>query len=352
MLGISLFMNISTLVNGVNSVSDRFSLAFLNSALRPPKRVAEEYFRKQELWLDIDLSDADYGRKWQALFDKVRSTDSHVTLFVQKKQLLTDLSPDRLSKKWYLLPAVRWNPNRRPMLGVREAAKRRLNWYDLGRVHGLEDTIVGVDFQGIGKDGMLRVWSDYDSIRANAMYLAWKDVADVKVRLGSNPLSEGIIIEVKGIPSVGQGDPNDVVVHKVAVYAEPAGLTDHARVLSYGLLTSDECERRTFGLESFYRMKNPAFGSDRRTLPELDIDMHTMFALKAGSDAVERQGLTMYSPIPDYPQALETLVDACAQRVVVVDNTGMDVLGSRVGWMKMTAQMARAYLNTKQRNLL
>lgn len=357
-------MDINLLNGGGDTVENRFKVAFEHSGLRPEGKrrirdVFEGFYVKNELWIPLYADPAsDYGERWKILFELIEKTKDHQTIIIPKGQFFPQLDHNTLHKRWYALPAKRWDPNKRPVAGSREALEDRLNSYSLEDIHKLNDTAIALDFQGIGKDGDYRITTPFDWLRARVMYEAWKDKVKIVIREGKGDLSDafnkGVIIEAKELPSLsGEDAPHDIVVRNVAVYDLRFKPTDRTRIASYGLRTSDDCLRHTYGSEKFYRLMNPAFGEVMRTGEEEDIDHHTGYVLLAAEDIMPRQrpGLSIYNPLSKVPDGVERLVDVPYKRIMITEGQEKErrMLWELTGLMKFYTMMAVAYVNSKQR---
>ncbi len=357
-------MNINLLNGGGDTIEDRFKVALPHSGLKPEgqrtiRDLFENVYVQKKLWVPLYVDPgSDYGKRWGDLFDLIANTEDHQTIIIARGQFFPMLDHNTLHKRWYILPALRWDHNRHPMLSSREALQQRLDSYRLKDIHKLMDVAIALDFQGIGKDGDYRITTPFDWLRARIMYEAWKDQLKIVIREGREDLSEafnqGVIIEAKGVPSLsGEQAPHEIVARNVAVYDGSFGPTDMTRIVSYGLRTSDDCSRHTFSQEKFYRRMNPAFGYVKRTGEEIDIDHHTGLIILAAAEAMPRQrpGLGVYNPLPEVPKGVEQLVDVAYKRIMITEgeDNGRHMLWEFNGLMKIYTMMAVAYLNTKQR---
>ncbi len=358
-------MDINLLNSGGDTVAGRFKAALPHSGLRPEgaqrtiRGVFEKFYIQKKLWIPLYVDpSSDYGKRWGDLFDLIANTEDHQTIIIARGQFFPPLDHTTLHKRWYRLPAPRWNPNRRPMLSSREALQQRLDSYRLEDIHKLMDVAVALDFQGIGKDGDYRITTPFDWLRARVMYEAWKGRLKIKIREGRDDLSEafnqGVIIEATGVPSLsGEQAPHEMVARNVAIYDESLGPTNRTRIASYGLRTSDDCSRHTFYNERFYTLINPAFGKDERTGEDIDVDHHTGLIMLVAEDVMpaQRPGLKIYNPLPQVPQGIEQLVDVAYKRIMITEGKENErrMLWELNGLMKIYTMMAVAYLNTKQR---
>ena len=319
--------------------------------------------------LYVDFSQP-YGQRWLGLFTFLDATEEHQTVVVVRNQLFPPMNDISLPKRWYLLPAKRWNPERGDNnLSARGALEARLTSFTLEQVKGIEDVPIGLDFAGVSANTHYKVTTPFNWLRGRKMFAAYEQQLEARYEpAGKNPtirlqfgradlsqaLDAGIKIITENVPSLsGEQAPHKITITGIPIYYVEMNVDEKIKRRSYDLFTSDDCMRNIFSDDKFSRKIKSNFGQEERTGNENEIDHHSVLVLDAAAKLVSRQYpiLAMENPIPAVPEGVEELVETAFRRIRVVGPGVAEdgiMLWQSKALMQIYTMMSIAYLNSKR----
>ncbi|MFH0889629.1 MAG: hypothetical protein V1836_00610 [Candidatus Aenigmatarchaeota archaeon] len=355
-------MDIDTLINGGTTWQERLedSLRRIDVSwgnyTRNKPGVTREIVQKRFL-LPIYVPDftMPVGERWTGVFETLEKTKEHQTIGVPRNQFFPPMNDRSLPKRWYLLPAKRWEYNR-DNLSVREAQEEQMNRFTLDHVKTFDDLPIGFDFEGIGPNTDMKPNTPYNWYRGRKMYGSplFRKRAKVVLQAGredlSQAFSQGISVNIRDLPSLaGESAPHDIVLTNVPVYEINRGVDERTKRIGYGIRTSDDCERHIYSNDKFTRKIKTAFGSEERVRSENEFDHHSIYGIEAGCDliAVQYPGLAIDNPIPALPDGFEKYIDFAFKRIRVMDKNEGNMMWESKALMQIYGMAVIGYLNAK-----
>ena len=369
-------MDISTLAEGGTSWQQR-----LEDSLRKADITGQSYKTDQPgvtraiiqrrllmpLYVDFNQT---YGQRWLNFFKFAGNTEDHQTIMIVRNQFFPPMDDRSLPKRWYLLPAKRWDSSKgNGNSSVREALEARLKGFSLEHVIGVDDVPIGLDFAGVGANSHIKVTNPYNWFRGRKMFDAYEKKLimlyeavgkklTIRLQFGRDDLSQafdvGIRIVAENVPSLsGEEAPHKVTITDVPVYYVNADVDERAKRRGYDIFTSDDCTRNVFSDDKFSRKMKSAFGREERTGSENEFDHHSVLVLEAACKEASRMYpiLALDNPIPALPNGIEELIDLAFRRVRIVGpgvaSEGMMLWESKA-LMQIYTMMGIAYLNTRK----
>ncbi len=366
-------MDLRMLVNGGSRWQERLEEALRGAGItkgaytRDVAGVTRQLIQKRLLMpLYVDFSQA-YGQRWLGLFQMLEKTGPEQTVLVIRNQLFPGMDDLSLPKRWYLLPARRWNPEKgNGNLSVREALKAKLEGFTLEQVSGADNIPVGLDFAGVGANTHYKVTTPYNWLRGRKMladtgakltYEPSGKNATIRLQFGRDDLSQaldvGIRIVAENVPSISdEQGPHKVVITNVPVYYVEKGVDERTKRRGYSVFTSDDCMRNAFADDKFSRKVKSPFKLEERVGSENELDHHSVFVLDAAASMVSSQYpiLAIDNPLPEVPEGTEELVETAFRRIRVIGpgvaNDGIMLWQSKA-LMQIYTMMSIGYLNSK-----
>ncbi len=361
-------MNIDMLINGGTRWQERLEDALSRAGITRnnytrDKAGATGKLVRQRLLLPVYVRDFDQpiGERWMGVFEFLERTENYQTVSIPRNQFFPSMDDLSLPKRWYLLPAKRWEPNRGDgNLSVREALEEQRDRFTLAKVVTFEDLPIGFDFEGVGPNSDIKPTTLYNWVRGRAMYgsAQFRRQAKVTLQTGrldlSQAFSQGIRVTAHNVPSLsGESAPHDLVLTNAPVYEIASGVGAATKRTGYGITTSDDCGRNTFSDDKFSRKIRTAFGLEERVRSENEFDHHSIFVIEAACDLIAAQypGLAIDNPIPAVPSEVDRFLDVAFSRIRVIDpkdrNSGYMLWESKA-LMQLYTMAVIGYLNTKK----
>ncbi len=367
-------MDLALLVGGGTLWQERLEEALKRSNLaqsaykRDKPGVTRVLIQNRHLMpLYVDFSQT-YGQRWLGLFQLLNTTQPHQTIMIVRNQFFPPMDDVSLPKRWYLLPAKRWNPEKgNDNLSARESLEAKLHGFTLEQVWGIDDVPVGLDFAGVGANTHYKVTNPYNWLRGRKMlsnqsptvrYEPSGKNATIRLQFGREDLSQaldfGIRIIAENVPSLsGEQEPHKLTIANVPLYYVDTGVSEIGKRRGYDIFTSDDCMRNAFADDKFSRKIKSQFGRQERTGSENEFDQHSVFVLDAAAVLVSQQYpmLAMDNPIPEVPNGVEELVELAFRRIRVIGPRIADegiMLWQSKALMQVYTMMGIAYLNSKQ----
>ncbi len=361
-------MNIGMLIDGGATWRERLEDALARTDIgwynyTRDKPGATRKLVQQKFLLPIyvpDLSEP-VGKRWMGVFGILENTEDDQTITIPRNQFFPSMNDLSLPKRWYLLPAKRWEPGRGDdNLSVNEAIKGQMNRFTLANVKTFDDLPIGFDFEGVGPNTDMKPNTPYNWRRAREMYRSpdFRRRAKVTLQFGKEDLSQarpqGIKVTVNGLPSLsGESAPHDIVLTNVPVYEESLGVDVRTKRIGYGISTSDDCGRSIYSDDKFTRKIKTPFGLEERVRSENEFDHHSIFGIEAACDliAVQYPGLAIDNPFPALPDGFDRYLDFAFRRIRVIDtrnrNNGFMLWESKA-LMQLYGMAVIGYLNAKK----
>ncbi len=357
------YMDINTLINGGTAWQER-----LEDSLRridvgwgkytKNKSGVTKKLTQERLLLPIYVYDfaIPVGERWSGVFDMLGRTEEHQTITLQRNQFFPPMDDRSLPKRWYLLPAKRWE-YRRDNLSVIEAQEEQMKRFTLKNVKDFDDLPIGFDFEGVGPDIEMKPNTPYNWYRGRKMYGSplFRERAKVILQVGRDDLSQafsqGINVNIRDLPSLaGESAPHDIVLSSVPVYEIKRGVDERTKRIGYGISTSDDCERHTYSNDKFSRRIKTAFGREERVRKENEFDHHSIYGIEAACDlvAVQYPGLTVDNPIPELPNGFEKYIELAFRRIRIMDKGDGQMLWESKALMQIYGMAVIGYLNAKE----
>lgn len=301
------------------------------------------------------------GKRWEGIFGILAGTEDYQTISLPRNQFFPPMADLSLPKRWYLLPAKRWEPSRGGNnLSVREAQEEQMNRFTLSGVATFDDMPIGFDFEGVGPNTDIKPNTTYNWRRAREMYKApaFRRHAKVTLQIGREDLSQafnqGISVTVSNLPSLsGESAPHDIVITNVPVYQASLGVDERTKRVGYGISTSDDCGRSAFSGDKFSRKIRTAFGLEERVRSENEFDHHSIFGIEAACNLISAQypGLLIDNPIPELPEGFDRYLDLAFTRLRIIDlkdKNGGYMLWESNALMQLYSMVVIGYLNDKR----
>ncbi|MBI2175969.1 hypothetical protein HYU40_01290 [Candidatus Woesearchaeota archaeon] len=369
-------MDVSLLIEGGTQWKER-----LEDALRRADVTAGTYNRDKPgitraliqkrilLPLHVDFTQT-YGQRWLGLFTFLESTEEHQTVMIVRNQFFPPMDDLSLPKRWYLLPARRWHPEKgKDNLSVREALEAKLRGFTLEQVIGIDDVPVGLDFAGVSANTHYKVTNPYNWLRGRKMLAAFEEQLTIRyepfgknmtirLQFGREDLSQalegGIRIVAENVPSFsGEQAPHKITITGAPVYYVETDVDEKAKRRGYDIFTSDDCMRNVFSDDKFSRKIKSVFGKQDRVGSENEFDHHSVLVLDAAAKLVSQQYpfIALDDPIPAVPEGVEELVEVAFRRIRVTGPGVADegiMLWQSKALMQIYTIMATAYMNGKR----
>ncbi len=367
-------MDLALLVEGGTLWQERFEKALQRSNLaqsaykRDKTGVTRTLIQNRLLMpLYVDFNQT-FGQRWLGLFQLLNVTQPHQTIMIVRNQFFPPMNDVSLPKRWYLLPAKRWDSEKgNDNLSVKESLEAKLHGFTLEQVRGIDDVPVGMDFAGVGANTHYKVTNPYNWLRGRKMLSSQSPTvryepsgknATIRLQFGREDLSQaldvGIRIVAENVPSLsGEQEPHKLTITNVPVYYVEMGVNEITKRRGYGIFTSDDCMRNAFADDKFSRKVKSQFGREERTGSENEFDHHSVFVLDAAAVLVSQQYpmLAIDNPIPKVPNGVEELVELTFRRIRVIGPGVTDegiMLWQSKALMQVYTMMGIAYLNSKQ----
>lgn len=317
---------------------------------------------QQKLLLPIYVPDftEPIGERWMGVFGILEKTEDSQTISIPRNQFFPHMDDLSLPKRWYLLPAKRWEPGRGDdNLSVREAQEEQMNRFTLANVKTFDDLPIGFDFEGVGPNTDIKPNTPYNWRRAREMYKSpdFRRRAKVTLQVGKEDLSQvfsqGIRVTINDLPSLsGESAPHDIVLTNVPVYEVERGVDVRTKRVGYGISTSDDCGRSTYSEDKFSRKIKTPFGLGERMRSENEFDHHSIFGIEAACDliGVQYPGLAIDNPIPALPDGFDRYLDFAFRRIRVIDPRSKNdyMLWESKALMQLYSMAVIGHLNAKR----
>lgn len=358
-------MGTDTLINGGTTWQGRLEDSLRRAGTswgnyaRNKAGVTRELVRKR-LLLPIYVPDFSepVGERWSGIFDTLHETEDYQTLSIPRNQFFPSMDDLSLPKRWYLLPAKRWEPERgNENLSVREAQEKQMNSFTLKRVKDFDDLAIGFDFEGVGPNTDFKPNTPYNWYRGREMYASqfFRKRAKIALQAGKEDLSQafsqGMRVTISELPSLsGESAPHDIVLANVPVYDASRGIDERTKRVGYGISTSDDCGRSTYSGDKFSRKIKTAFGREERVRSENEIDHHSIYGIEAACDliAIRYPGLAIDNPIPSLPDGFEKYLNFAFRRIRVMDKDEGRMLWESNALMQIYCMAVIGHLNAKR----
>ncbi len=361
-------MNIELLLNGGTRWQERLEDSLRRTGISwgsytKDKASTTKKLVQQRLLYPIYVPDLrePVGERWTGVFRSLDRTEDRQTITLLRNQFFPPMGDLSLPKRWYLLPAKRWEPSRgNDNMSVREAQEEQMNRFTLSSVATFDDLPIGFDFEGVGPNTDIKPNTAYNWRRAREMYKtpAFRKHTKVTLQVGREDLfqafTQGIRVTVTGLPSLsGESAPHDLVLTNMPVYQTCQEIDVRTKRIGYGISTSDDCGRSTFSGDKFSRKIKTVFGLEERARSENEFDHHSIFGIEAACNLISAQypGLSIDNPIPELPKGFDRYLDLAFTRIRVLDKK--DKNGGYMLWesnalTQIYSMTVIGYLNDKR----
>ncbi len=356
-------MSIVNLINGGTTWQERLEDSLQRAGTswgyytRDKSGVTRNIVRKK-LLMPIYVPDFSepVGERWEGIFDTLNNTEDYQTLVLNRNHFFPPMDDRSLPKRWYLLPAKRWEPDRVNM-SVREAQEEQMNRFNLKNVKYFDDLPIGFDFEGVGPNSDMKPNTPYNWYRGRKMHKSpfFRERTKVALHTGKEDLSQafaqGIRVKITGLPSLAsETAPHDIVLTNVPVYDASIGVDERTKRIGYGIRTSDDCARSAYSEDRFGRKIRTAFGREERMRSENEFDHHSIYGIEAacGLIGIQHPGIVIDNPIPSLPPGFEKYMDFAFSRIRVSGRNESRMLWESTALMQIYSMAVIGYLNAKR----